>query len=76
MKKDASPWCWPGPSRSEARRNPPLHLQGRGTLRSMVEGLYPFEEPLHRAPRGPPPREIAGRTVHYLRTTRARQVVI
>ena len=22
------------------RKNPPLHLQGRGTMRSMVEGFY------------------------------------
>jgi general secretion pathway protein G len=34
---------------------PPLHLQGRGTSRRLVEG------PLHRASRGPPPLEIEGR---------------
>jgi hypothetical protein len=30
-------------------------------MRSMVEGLAAAEEPLHRASRGPPPREISGR---------------
>jgi len=30
-------------------------------MRSMVEGLFSAEEPLHRASRGPPPPEIRGR---------------
>jgi transcriptional regulator len=41
--------------------NPPLHLQGRGTARSAVEGPSGAGEPLHQASPGPPPREIAGR---------------
>ncbi len=40
---------------------PPLHLQGRGTARSAVEGPSGAGEPLHQASPGPPPREIAGR---------------
>jgi hypothetical protein len=32
---------------------------GRGTMRSMVEGLSEFELPLHRATRDPPPHEVA-----------------
>jgi transcriptional regulator len=41
--------------------NPPLHLQGRGTAHSAVEGRSGAGEPLHQASPGPPPREIAGR---------------
>jgi transcriptional regulator len=40
---------------------PPLHLQGRGTARSAVEGPSGAGEPLHRPSDGPPPRQIPGR---------------
>jgi hypothetical protein len=44
------------------REIPPLHLQGRGTRRSLVEGLLLSpEEPLHRPSDGPPPQESLGR---------------
>ena len=35
-------------------------------MRSMVEGLAEPEGPLHRASRGPPPREIAGRIFYAM----------
>src|SRR4051794_32664562 len=41
-------------------KNPPLHLQGRGTARSAVEGLAESEGPLHHAAHGPPPPENPG----------------
>jgi len=40
---------------------PPLHLQGRGTVRSTVEGHFSRKKPLHRPSGGPPPLEIEGR---------------
>jgi hypothetical protein len=45
----------------------PLPLQGRGTMRSMVEGvlLSAAEEPLHRPSAGPPPPEIRGRNQNF-----------
>jgi hypothetical protein len=49
-----------GAGGSEVESSP--SQMGRGTRRSLVEGFFSkSEEPLHRASRGPPPREIAGR---------------
>jgi hypothetical protein len=61
---------------SVSTKNPPLHLQGRGTApfdaacggaqdklrlqRRAVEGLF-GSRPLHHASHGPPPLEIEGR---------------
>ena len=40
---------------------PPRHLPGRGTARSVVEGVLAPEDPLHRPLAGPPPLENEGR---------------
>jgi hypothetical protein len=45
---------------SVASKIPPLHLQGRGTARRAVEGLFGCR-PLHQASHGPPPLGIEGR---------------
>jgi len=47
--------------RLSARSDPPLHLQGRGTVRRTVEGLFRLKRPLHHASHGAPPLEIEGR---------------
>src|SRR5688572_6392245 len=50
-----------------ARRTfPPLHLQGRGTARSAVEGILCRRTPLHHPSGGPPPPENRGRKMSTL----------
>jgi error-prone DNA polymerase len=41
--------------------NPPLDFEGRGTMRSMVEGPLEPKKPLHRTSCGPPPLQMQGR---------------
>jgi len=41
--------------------NPPLDFEGRGTMRSMVEGPTESKKPLHRPSDGPPPLQKQGR---------------
>src|SRR4051812_15486867 len=42
---------------------PPLDFEGRGTMRSMVEGPPDSENPLHRTSCGPPPLRNAGEDI-------------
>ncbi|HEX9963518.1 MAG TPA: FMN-binding negative transcriptional regulator [Allosphingosinicella sp.] len=51
----------PGMAQVMRNENPPLHLQGRGTARSAVEGPSGLGEPLQQASPGPPPQENQGR---------------
>jgi error-prone DNA polymerase len=41
--------------------HPPLDFEGRGTMRSMVEGPSVPKKPLHRTSCGPPPLQMQGR---------------